>query len=382
MMTVQPAKQVPILNLSRQYAAHQEAFEAAALRVLRSGSYILGPDVAALEVAFAERVQAQHGIGVANGTDSLYLALLAMGVGAGDEVITTCMSYIATSEVIARVGATPVFVDIVDDGSYLLDLGKVEAAITPRTKAIIPVHLFGQAVNMTRLMAIAKAHDLRVIEDCAQAVDATWEGVPVGAIGDVGSFSFFPSKNLGGFGDGGMLTCNDDALAAKLRVLRVHGQTATYDHALEGMNSRLDALQAALIHVKLPHLAGWTAQRQAHAAAYSEAFANHPLLQTPTLAAGATHVFHQYTLALAPEAPFSRDALVERLNAQGVGARIYYPIPLHLQGLHRKLGYEAGSLPIGEGLAQRVFSLPMFPELEADERAYVIDVLLQTLQTL
>lgn len=380
MTAVTPTRTVPILNLTRQYDALQSELEAAALSVLRSGNYVLGPEVQAFEQAMAKRCQTQHAIGVANGTDSLYLALLAFGIGPGDEVITTCMSYIATSEVIERVGATPIFVDVVNDGTYLMDIDACEQAITPRTKAIIPVHLFGQAVDMERLMAVANRHGLKVIEDCAQAVDATWQGKPVGGWGHVGSFSFFPSKNLGGFGDGGLLTCNNTALAQQLRTRRVHGQTATYDHAYAGMNSRLDTLQAALLHVKLPHLHQWAKQRATHAEAYNQAFAHHPWLRLPTVAPQATSVYNQYTLTLQPEAPLTRDTLVQTLNARGVGSRVYYPIPLHLQGVHQHLGYTAGSFPIGEDLANRVFSLPVFPEMTEAERAYVIDVVLECLQ--
>jgi dTDP-4-amino-4,6-dideoxygalactose transaminase len=370
---------VPIVRLDRQYAALQSEFETAALRVMRSGHYILGPHVQALESEMARRTQSAYGVGVANGTDSLYLALRALDIGLGDEVITTPMSYIATSEAIVRAGATPIFVDIVADATYLMDLDAVEAAITPRTKAIIPVHLFGLPVDMTTLMALAKANDLAVIEDCAQAVDATWQGKPVGGWGDFGSFSFFPTKNLGAFGDGGLLTTQTAEHAERLRALRVHGQTSTYDHAHEGMNSRLDELQAALVQVKLPYLKAWGEARREKAQRYTQAFSSVEALILPIIPEGAEHVFHQYTMALRPSlrsnASLNRDDLVAQLQAAGVGARVYYPIPLHLQGMHRNLGYQAGQFPHAEEACQTVLSLPIFPEMTEDEQCYVIETL-------
>jgi dTDP-4-amino-4,6-dideoxygalactose transaminase len=366
---------IPIMRLDRQYTALQEEFENAALGVMRSGTYILGPNVLALEEELAKRVGCAHGIGVANGTDSLYLCLRALGIGHGDEVITTPMSYIATSEAIVRAGATPVFVDIVDDATYLIDTNAVEAAITPKTKGIIPVHLYGQAVNMDALMAIAEKHRLAVVEDCAQAIDATWNGKAVGSFGDMGSFSFFPTKNLGAFGDGGMITCHSEAHNTRLRQIRVHGQTSSYDHAHEGMNSRLDEIQAALVRVKLPHLTRWAERRAVLAAQYMEALAPMECLELPSVQPEAGHVFHQFTIAVKENAPLNRDALVEALNAEGIGVRVYYPIPLHLQGMHHGLGYKAGQLPIAERACKQVLSLPMFPEMEEAEQARVIETL-------
>jgi dTDP-4-amino-4,6-dideoxygalactose transaminase len=366
---------IPIMRLDRQYSELQEAFEHAALSVMRSGVYILGPNVTALEAELAQRVGCAHGIGVANGTDSLYLCLRALGIGHGDEVITTPMSYIATSEAIVRAGATPVFVDIVDDATYLIDINAVEAAITPRTKGIIPVHLYGQAVDMDALMAVARKHQLAVVEDCAQAIDATWNGQAVGSFGDMGSFSFFPTKNLGAFGDGGMITCHNEAHNTRLRQIRVHGQTSSYDHTHEGMNSRLDELQAALVRVKLPHLHRWAKRRAELARVYIEALAPIKCLLLPHVQGEAGHVFHQFTIAVKEEAPLNRDALVEALNAEGIGVRVYYPIPLHLQGMHKALGYTAGQLPIAERACKQVLSLPMFPEMDASEQARVIETL-------
>jgi dTDP-4-amino-4,6-dideoxygalactose transaminase len=367
------------MRLDRQYTALQAEFEAAALTVMRSGIYILGDNVKALEAELAERTESGFGIGVANGTDSLYLALRALNVGVGDEVITTPMSYIATSEAIVRAGATPVFVDIVDDATYLMDVSAVEKAITPKTKAIIPVHLYGQAVNMDALMSLAKAHHLAVVEDCAQAVDATWKGKPVGGFGDMGSFSFFPTKNLGAFGDGGMLTTSSAEKAQLLRQLRVHGQTSTYDHAHEGMNSRLDELQAALVRVKVPHLTAWGDARQRIAQRYTNALQDLAVLELPRTQAEAGHVFHQYTVALKADSGFKRDDVVARLQELGVGVRVYYPIPLHLQGMHHDLGYTAGAFPVAEKACENVFSLPIFPELSDDEQAYVMETLKKVL---
>ena len=331
---------VPIMRLDRQYAALQAEFEAVALAVMRSGIYILGDNVKALEAELAQRTESGFGIGVANGTDSLYLALRALNVGSGDEVITTPMSYIATSEAIVRAGATPVFVDIMDDATYLMDVSAVEKAITPKTKAIIPVHLYGQAVNMDALMSLAKAHHLAVVVDCAQAVDATWKGKPVGGFGDMGSFSFFPTKNLGAFGDGGMLTTSSAEKAQLLRELRVHGQTSTYDHAHEGMNSRLDELQAALVRVKVPHLQAWGDARQRIAQRYTDALQDVAVLELPYTQTEAGHVFHQYTVALKADS-----------------------------------GYTAGAFPVAEKACKNVLSLPIFPELSDDEQSYVIETL-------
>jgi dTDP-4-amino-4,6-dideoxygalactose transaminase len=360
---------VPILDLKRQYAPLQEELEQALLDVLRGGTYILGPNVTALEEALASRLNCQHAIGVANGSDAIYLALRALGVGAGDEVITTAMSYIATSESIARAGATPVFVDI-DEMTFNLDLEKVAAAITPKTRAVLPVHLFGQPVDMTQLMALAKAHHLFVVEDCAQAIGAAWQGQSVGSFGDVGCFSFFPTKNLGAAGDGGLVTTQSSTLNDTLRQLRVHGAKTRYDHVSEGINSRLDELQAALLRVKLPHLEAYTKGRQQVAQWYREALADQPEIRLPQVLAGAEHVYHQFTVRV-PAA--KRDTLKERLAQACITTMIYYPIPLHRQGMHKALGYGLGSLPVAEKIAGEVLSLPMFPELTQAEVGRVVD---------
>jgi dTDP-4-amino-4,6-dideoxygalactose transaminase len=372
---------IPIMSLQRQYEAIGKQLEAAAIKVLQSGVYILGSEVRAFEATFAQRTQCKYAIGVANGTDSLYLALRALGVGEGDEVITTSFSYIATSEAIVRTGATPVFTDLADDGTYLMAINSIESLITQRTKAILPVHLYGQACDMDAIMAIANKHQLGVVEDCAQAVDATWNGKPVGSFGDFGSFSFFPTKNLGCAGDGGLLTCQDDDLAGKVRSLRVHGQNAfaSYNHTNEGMNSRLDEIQAAILTVKLPYLTQWSANRNVIATKYTTALKACKFLVFPTVQKHSESVFHQYTVALTADAPLNREAVLKALEAKGIMARVYYPITLPLQGMHANLGIKKGQLPVAERLADTVFSLPMFPELLAEEQAYICETLLEIL---
>jgi dTDP-4-amino-4,6-dideoxygalactose transaminase len=346
---------------------------------MQSGTYILGPKVQAFEAALADYVGCNHALGVANGTDALYLALRALGIGQGDEVITTSFSYIATSEAITRCQATPIFLDLDPAGTFNLDVAKLEAAITPRTKAILPVHLYGQAADMTTLMAVANKYSLPVVEDCAQALGARWQGQPVGSFGTISCFSFFPTKNLGAAGDAGAVATNDPALAALLKQLRVHGQSSQYDHATEGINSRLDELQAALLLVKLPHLDGWNQRRAEIAARYSSALASlAPKVQVPVVQAGAQAVFHQYTLQT--QSPALRDALLAGLHAQGIGARVYYPLPLHLQGMHKALGHHVGHAPVAEHAAQTVLSLPIFPELTEAEQDRVINAVCTLVQ--
>ncbi|MCA9798664.1 MAG: DegT/DnrJ/EryC1/StrS family aminotransferase [Cyanobacteria bacterium HKST-UBA06] len=358
---------IPILDLKRQYNQHKEALDEAVLAVMESGGFILGPTVERFEKDVAQWLDANHAIGVATGTDALYLALRACGVGPGDEVITTAFTYIATSESIVRAGARPVFVDI-DPQTYNMDVNKIEAAITDRTKAILPVHLYGQPVDMDAVMHIAQQRNLKVIEDCAQAIGAKWHGRAVGTYGDCGCFSFFPTKNLGAFGDGGLVTANDQVVADKVRNLRVHGQTKKYHHDYEGVNSRLDAMQAAILSVKLPYLADWNQRRREIAAGYTKAFSVDPDILTPVVVDHGEHVFHQYTIQVP-----NRDAVQTALNEAGIATMVYYPIPCHLQGMHADLGYQPGSLPITESVAQRVLSLPIFPELTHDEQHRVIE---------
>jgi dTDP-4-amino-4,6-dideoxygalactose transaminase len=359
---------IPVLDLHAQYAAIGAELEAAALEVLRGGAYILGPQMRALEQAIAAFFGAERGVGVASGTDALRLGLHALGLLPGDEVITTPFTFVASANTISRAGATPVFADIAP-GTFNLDPAAVEAAITPRTVGIVPVHLYGQACDMDAIMAIAERHHLWVLEDCAQAIGATWEGKPVGTFGVAGCLSFYPTKNLGAAGDGGMVVTNSASLAEQVALLRRHGGKDKYNVATIGYNSRLDELQAALLRVKLRYLPAWTAARRRVAAQYDALLADTPAT-TPVLATGATHVYHQYTIR-APR----RAALVEFLREQGVGTMIYYLYPLHRQPIYADLGYAEGSLPESERAGREVVSLPMYPELTDAQIATVAEAI-------
>jgi dTDP-4-amino-4,6-dideoxygalactose transaminase len=355
---------VPLLDLTRQYQELKPELDAAVLELLASGQYVLGPAVEEFEAAAAAALGVEHAIGVANGTDALQLALQALGVGPGDEVITTPFTFIATAEVVSRLGATPVFADITAD-TFNLDPAQIEAAITPRTKAIIPVHLFGHPAPMNEINAIARRHGLPVLGDAAQAwgaaLDVNGVSQKCGALAEVASFSFFPSKNLGACGEGGLITTNNDEIADQVRMLRVHGQSRRYIHDEVGTNSRLHSLQAAILSVKLPHAARWNEARRANAARYDELLADLPLT-TPIERAGAYHVYHQYTLRAS-----HREPICEALTQAAVGWAIYYPVCLHLQPVYRNFGYREGQFPVAEAAAREVFSLPIFPELRPDE---------------
>ena len=359
-------KMIPLLDLTRQYHSLKPELEKAALELLESCHYILGPAVAEFEANAAQALQVRHAIGVANGTDALQIALMTMGIGPGDEVITTPFSFFATAEVISMLGAKPVFVDI-DAVTYNLNPQLIEAAITDNTRAIIPVHLFGHAAAMDEINAIAKKHNLYVLEDAAQAWGAELNNVPCGSLGNMAAFSFYPTKNLGACGEGGLITTNNDDLAEKVRTLRVHGQKGTYIHYEIGVNSRLQALQAVLLNVKLPHAKSWNDARRAHAKFYNEQFADLDLV-LPVETPGAHHVYHQYTIRSA-----RRDDLIETLKQRGVGCAVYYPKCLHLQPVYESLGYAEGSLPIAEQAAREVLSLPVFPELTEAERQTVAE---------
>ena len=395
--------QVPPFSLSQQLTDLGPDLDEAVLRVLRSGQYIGGGEIQAFETAFAASVGTPFAVGCNSGTDALILALRALGIGPGDAVITASFSFFATAEAISAVGAKPVFVDV-DPVTYLIDLSQIEAAITPATKALIPVHLFGRPVDMDSLMAIARRHGLKVVEDCAQATGARWNGKPVGSWGDVGCFSFFPTKNLGGAGDGGAVTCHDSGLAQAMRELAVHGMPRRYLHTELGYNSRLDALQAAVLNVKLPHLPIWVEKRSAIAARYIDALQDLPGIQLPDPAGSAEvgHGWNQFVVRvrLCPEGnpscagsctdtpsdfglPSSRcrDWLKQSLQDQGVSTIIYYPIPIHRQPAYADLGLIPGTLPITEQLCSEVLSLPIFPELKEDQQDQVIHVLKQLLST-
>lgn len=375
---------IPPLDLTTQFQQISGEVTTAVLEVLASGQYINGSRVQTFEQEFAAYIGTPLCIGCNSGTDALYLALRALNIGAGDEVITTAFTFFATAEVVTAVGAMPVFVDI-DPHSYNLDVNQIEQAITPRTRAILPVHLFGYPVDMTRIMAIAAAHNLYVIEDCAQSTGATWNGQRVGSIGHVGCFSFFPTKNLGACGDGGAVTTHDDAIAARIRMLREHGSKTRYYHDDIGINSRLDALQAAILSIKLRYLDRWNEQRQAIAHRYTERLQPIPGVLPPASPTGSTTVWNQYTIRL--QSPSStppadgrfRDRVRQHMQEQGVSSMIYYPLPLHFQSVYQHLGYQPGQLPVTEQLAHEVLSLPMFPELTSEQQEQVIDALKDSL---
>ncbi len=388
--------QVPPFSLSEQLRQLGDRLDEAVLQVLRSGQYIGGSTISIFETAFAECCGVPHAIGCNSGTDALILALRGLGIGPGDEVITTSFSFFATAEAISAVRATPVFVDV-QEGSYLMDPDRIEAAITPTTRALLPVHLFGRPVDMEQINAIARSHGLLVIEDCAQATGASWAGKPVGSWGDAGCFSFFPTKNLGAAGDGGAVVCRDPELAARVRELAVHGMPRRYLHTNLGYNSRLDALQAAVLQVKLPHLAGWVERRRAIAARYLRELADVPGMALPE-SGPRGHSWNQFVVRLPPcpvgqascgsgctpssdSASYGlpeaccRDWFKQQLQDEGVSTIIYYPIPIHRQPAYAHLGYGSGSLPHTERLCAEVLSLPIFPELTEAEQEKVISTL-------
>ncbi|HEX8634427.1 MAG TPA: DegT/DnrJ/EryC1/StrS family aminotransferase [Pyrinomonadaceae bacterium] len=373
MTTPSPGMQVPLLDLKQQHERLRDELRAGVARVLDSQQFVLGEEVRLFEEEIARYCEVRHAVGCASGSDALLLALMALDIKAGDEVITTPFSFFATASAITRTGATPVFVDIEPD-TYNLDPSLVEAAVTARTRAIMPVHLYGQCAAMDALMEVSARHALPVIEDAAQAIGAEDAGRRAGSLGRVGCFSFYPTKNLGAAGDAGLLTTNDDALAARLRRLRVHGGATEYLHTEIGINSRLDALQAAILRVKLPHLDAWSQARRERAETYALLLTNAHLefeLRAPFIRENVRHIFHQYVVRV----PEHRDALVEHLKAHGVGVKIYYPVPLHLQECFRYLGYREGALPEAERAARETLALPIYPELRLEQQQYVVDVL-------
>jgi len=359
---------VPMLDLKAQHQAIKSEVEAAIIEVLESQAFILGPKVKECEAAIARYCSCSHAVGVSSGTDALLIALMAEGIGAGDEVITTPYTFFATAGSISRTGATPVFVDI-DPITYNINPGLIEEKITPKTKAIIPVHLYGQTAEMDPIMAIARKHGLLVIEDAAQAIGSEYNGRRAGSIGDYGCFSFFPSKNLGCAGDGGMVTTNDPARAEKLIVMRAHGSKPKYYHRVIGGNFRFDSIQAAVVNVKLPRLDSWTAGRQANARRYEKLFAQAGLAATVSLPVivHSRHIFNQYVIR-APR----RDELMEHLQKNNIGCAIYYPVPLHLQECFAHLGYHEGDLPESEKAARETVAIPVYPELTDEQAAYVV----------
>lgn len=351
---------IPFFDLSRQNSTHYVEITAAIKQVVDSGRYILGENVSSLEKDFAAYCGTKFAVGVASGTDALHLALRACGVKDGDEVITTPFTFVATAEAIAYCGATPVFVDI-EPNTFNIDPLKIEQKITRKTKAILPVHLFGLAAEMEKVMLIAKKYNIKVVEDCAQATGATLKGQKVGSFGDAGAFSFFPTKNLGCFGDGGIITTNNENLANEIKVMRGHGSRVTYYHDIIGYNSRLDELQAAILRVKLPYLGQFIQSRRENAALYDRELKD---VLNVSLPANPTHehTYNQYTLRVK-----GRDALLSHLQLIGLGAMVYYPVSLHLQSAFASLGHQPGDFPISELVQNEVLSLPIFPELKAEE---------------
>ena len=362
---------VPLLDVNRSNAPLRDEMLAAITRVVDSGKFLHGPEVAQLERTVAELCGVEHAIACASGSDALLLALMALEIGPGDEVIVPSFTFFATASAVWRIGARPVFVDI-DPRTFNIDPHKIEAAITPKTRAIIPVHLFGQCSEMDAINDLARRRRLFVIEDAAQAIGAKYWGRPACSLGAIGCLSFYPTKNLGGFGDAGMLTTSDADLAQRLRLYAAHGMNPRYYHKVVGINSRLDTIQAAVLNVKLTHLAQWTDERKANARRYHELFAASGLTGQLVLPHGephCEHVWNQYTIRVTGG---RRDAVKAQLGEAGVGSEIYYPVPLHLQECFRSLGYKPGSLPETERAAKEVLSLPIFPELTAAEQQTVV----------
>ncbi|MBI5867705.1 MAG: DegT/DnrJ/EryC1/StrS family aminotransferase [candidate division Zixibacteria bacterium] len=358
---------VPLLDLTRQYQSLKIEIDAAVARVLAHSKFIMGPEVAAFEKEVSEKLGVAHAMGVASGSDALILALRAVGVGPGDEVIVPTFSFFATAGSVTHVGATPVFCDISKD-DYNIDAALIEQKVTKKTKVIMPVHLFGQMPDMDKLRAVADAHHLAIVEDAAQAIGASYKGMTAGRWGKAGCFSFFPSKNLGAAGDGGMIISDDPGVADNVRMLRAHGAKPKYYHGIIGYNSRLDTIQAAILSVKLKHLDTWNEQRRAHADVYDKELAGVGDLILPKRTANAYHIYNQYTIATD-----RRDGLTAHLKGLGIGMEVYYPLPLHAQQCFAGLPGAGTHLPVAEKAAVSVVSIPIFPDLTQAEQAAVID---------
>jgi len=365
---------VDVLSLKKQYENIKDEIKGPMEKVMSEGVFILGEEVSLFEQGFARYCGVKYGVGVNSGTDALFLACLACGVGKGDEVITMPYTYIATALAISMTGATPVFVDI-DEETYNIDVSKIEGLITKRTKAILPVHLYGHPANMDLLMELTKKHGLKLIEDCAQAHGALYKGKKVGSFGDASCFSFYPTKNLGGFGDGGMVLTNSEETKEKLLFLRDYGRKGRYEHILKGYNSRLDTLQAAILRIKLRHLDEWNEKRRQNASLYTQLFKEKRIdIIGPHERDFARHVYHIYAVRVK-----NRSKVMEELSKRGVRTLIHYPIPIHLQGCYKELGYKKGDFPDAEKCCGEILSLPMYPELSHDEIRYVTDTLAEIL---
>ena len=359
---------VPLLDLQAQYAPLRQAILDAVTRVCDSQRFIGGPEVEGLEAELCEHLDVPHAIGLSSGTDAVLAALMALDIGPGDEVITPTYSFFATAGCVMRVGARPVLVDI-EAGTFNIDVDAAAAAITPRTKAIIPVHLFGQSAELAPIVEMARPRGIAVIEDAAQAIGCLYHGRPVGTWGEIGCFSFFPSKNLGAFGDAGFVTTTDAALAKRLRLIRTHGMEPKYYHHLVGANFRIDAIQAAVLRVKLPHLQSWSDARRANAARYRALFAEAGVgeVTLPVEAPDRTHIYNQFVIRVP-----GRDRLKKHLDAAGIGTEIYYPVPFHLQQCFADLGYKPGAFPAAEAAAGSSLALPIYPELTPKQQSCVV----------
>jgi dTDP-4-amino-4,6-dideoxygalactose transaminase len=364
---------IPLLDLKGQYRSIKTEVDAAVKKVIETQDFILGEEVKQFEKEVAAYCETKYGVGVASGTDALILALKALDIGAGDEVITTPFTFFATAESISIVGAKPIFVDI-DPRTYNIDPELIEGKITNRTKAIMPVHLYGQCADMDPIMDIARKHGLKVIEDNAQAIGAAYKGKRSGSLGDIGALSFFPSKNLGGFGDGGMVVTDNEKLAERIRVLRVHGSSARYIHSEIGMNSRLDNLQAAVLRVKLRHLDEWLKARMEIARFYEDKLKGLPII-CPQVPDHNVHTYHQYTLRVKGSSATNQQKLMNHLLDSGIETRTYYPVALHLQDCYKDLGYSEGSMAESEAAAREVFSIPVFPELTREQKEYIVSTI-------
>jgi dTDP-4-amino-4,6-dideoxygalactose transaminase len=372
---LQREKAIPMLDLAAQYRSIESEIKAAIHQVLESQHFILGPQVAALEEEVAEYCGTRFGAGVASGTDALILALSALGIGPGDEVLVPSFSFIATADSVSLLRATPVFVDI-DPETFCIDVAQLEAKITDRTRAIIPVHLYGQAVDMDPILDIARRYNLVVIEDNAQAIGAAYKGKKTGSMGDIGCISFFPSKNLGAYGDGGMIVTNSEEVYRRVRSLRAHGAPKKYFSVEQGWNSRLDELQAGILRVKLRYLDTWSEGRRSRADLYDRLFATVPEVKTPKRTGWGNHVFHQYTVCVQ-----KRDAIGKALLERGVPSMVYYPVPIHLQPMYASLAYNAGDLPGCEKASAEVLSLPIYPELTNEQIEYIVRMLAEVVRT-
>ena len=357
---------VPLLDLKTQYHQIKNEVDAAIQSVLESGQFILGPQVHQFEQNAASYLGVSYAMGVGNGTDALIIALRACGIGPGDEVITSPFTFFASAECASVLGAKPVFVDI-NPRTFNIDASKIEQAITPKTRAIIPVHLFGQAADMDAIMDIAKRHNLMVIEDACQAIGAEYKRKKVGTFGHAACFSFFPTKNLGTYGDGGMIVTSDAGIAERARMLRAHGSSQKYHHEMIGYNSRLDEIHAAILNVKLGHLDEWNEKRRHNANIYNVLLEGSGVIM-PYVAPYAKHIYHQYVIRCA-----DRDELADDLKAKGIGSAVYYPLPLHLQNVYKDLGYKEGDMPFAEEACKRVLALPMYPELTREQIEYVAE---------